>query len=49
MALRGAKLEELKARCVQWKVGLPTQRSYIEEVSESLQKVIDRQNKRKTS
>ena len=45
MALRGAKMEELRDRCQQWKVGKATENSYIDEVVESLRKVIDRQNK----
>lgn len=40
MALRGATMEELEARCVQFKVAPGTAKSYIVEVVESLQKVV---------
>ena len=45
MALRGAKLEDLKEKCVQWNVAKATQESYIDEVRESLEKLIAKQNK----
>jgi len=38
MALRGAKIEELKARCVQFQVGPQTQTSYVDEVLRRIQK-----------
>lgn len=40
MALRGATLEELKAKIVQWQVADGTAQSYIDEVVESLQKAM---------
>lgn len=44
MALRGAKMEQLKARCVQWKISSSTMRNYIDEVVSSLQKANDKQS-----
>lgn len=38
MALRGAKIEELKAKCVGWQVSRGTIDDYIKEVRESLQR-----------
>lgn len=39
MALRGAPLEQLNAKCVSWGISKGTAQSYIDEVVESLQKV----------
>jgi len=38
MALRGATLEELKARATQMRVSKPTIRSYLHEIVESIQR-----------
>ncbi len=40
MALRGATLQILKAKCMRWNISKSTQTSYLEEVRESLLKVI---------
>lgn len=42
MALRGKKLPELQAKCEGWKLSRPTITSYIKEVRESLQKVMNK-------
>ncbi len=42
MALRGKKLPELQAKCKSWKLSSPTIMSYIREVRESLQKVVNK-------
>ncbi len=42
MALRGKKLPELQAKCEGWKLSRPTIISYISEVRESLQKVVNK-------
>jgi len=40
MALRGATMEILNAKCTSWKISKSTQYSYLEEVRESLLKVM---------
>ena len=46
MALRGAKLEELKAKCTSWKISSGTTTNYIEEVRESILKVIEKKKEK---
>lgn len=47
MALQGCKIEELKAKCVKWGISSTTMNSYISEVVESIQKVMDKKIKQR--
>lgn len=42
MALRGCSLEQLTSKCVSWNISKGTTNNYIEEVRESLQKIVDK-------
>ncbi len=42
MALRGKKLPELQAKCESWNLSRPTMTSYLKEVTDSLQKVMNK-------